>query len=176
MGMFCFIGGAIFESRIDLQLATRTYAERVAEREERYHADERGAVLDRSYALLRLKRRSEAWATLEPWIRKHCPDSHPFSEYHALLTATCSWDDPSIGDKVADEYLGKLLANGETGLALEALQIRLASNANFYPASQASAKRLTELATVAGRKDLSRPLLATAAARQPDANSQGAGS
>jgi hypothetical protein len=177
MGMFCCIGGAIFESRIDLQLATRTFAERVAEREDRYHADERGAVLDRSYSLLRLKRRGEAWANLEPWMRKHCPDTHPFNEYHALLTATCSWDDPTIGDKVADEYLGKLLANGETGLALDALQIRLKSNPNFYPASPASAKRLTELATVAGRKDLSRPLLANAAARQQDAtNPQGAGS
>jgi hypothetical protein len=77
---------------------------------------------------------------------------------------------------VADEYLGKLLASGETGLALDALQIRLASNPNFYPASPATAKRLIELATVAGRKDLSRPLLANAAARQPDASPQGASS
>jgi len=176
IGMFCFIGGAIFESRIELQLATRTYAERVAEREERHHASERAAVLDRTYSLLRLKRRSDAWAHLQQWMRKHCPDSHPFSEYHALHSATCSWDDPSIGDKVADEYLDKLLASGETGLALDALQIRLASNPNFYPASPASAKRLTELATVAGRKDLSRPLLANAAARQPDASPQGASS
>ncbi len=61
------------------------HGERVAERDDKHHADERGAVLDRTYALLRLKRRSEAWANLEAWMRKHCPDTHPFTEYHALL-------------------------------------------------------------------------------------------
>jgi hypothetical protein len=165
MAMFCFIGGAIFESRVDLQLATRTHGERLAERDQRHHADERGAVLDRTYALLRLKRSSEAWATLERWMRQHCPDSHPFTEYHALLTATCSWDDPVIGDRVAGEYLQKLLATGETGMALDALQVRLNSNPNFYPGPAADAERLTQLASLAGRKGMSRQLLANAAAQ-----------
>ena len=165
VAMFCYVGGAVFENRVALQLTTRTFDERMAERDERHHANERGAVLDRTYSLLRLKRRSEAWATLEAWMRKHCPTSHPFTEYHAVLVATCSWDDPAIGDKVATEYLGRLLANGETGLALEALEIRLASNANFYPAGQAYAMRLMELVRLSGRKTLSRQLLANGASK-----------
>ena len=164
LAMFCFIGGALFERRVELQLATRTFGERVAEREERYHVEARAAVLDRSFALLRLKRRSEAWANLEPWIREHCPDTHPFTEYHALLTATCGWDDPVIGDRVTDEYVERLLANGETGMALDALGLRLASNPAFYPQTPAYAERLTELATLAGRKAMSRLLVANAAA------------
>ncbi|HTY94166.1 MAG TPA: hypothetical protein VMC02_09775 [Steroidobacteraceae bacterium] len=177
MAMFCFVGGALFERRVDLQLATRTYGERMAERDERHHADDRAAVLDRSYALLRLKRRREAWANLESWIREHCPDAHPFTEYHALLQATCSWEDPSIGDRVASEYLGRLLANGETGLALDALQIRLNSNPGYYPAGEAYAGRLAGLAAAAGRKALSRQLLANAAepgkpAPTPDVSQQ----
>ncbi len=164
IAMFAFIGGAIHESRVNLQLATRTHGERVAERDERHHADERGAVLDRTYALLRLKRRSDAWANLQAWMRSHCPDSHPFTEYHALLVATCSWDDPAIGDQVATEYLGKLLANGETGMVLDALEIRLGTNASFYPTGQAYATRLTELVRLSGRKALSRQLLANGAA------------
>ncbi len=164
IAMFCFIGGAIFESRVDLQLATRTHGERRAERDERHHADSRGAVLDRSYSLLRLKRRSDAWDNLEPWMRTHCPDSHPFTEYHALLVASCSWDDPFIGDKIATEYLGKLIANGETGMAVEAVEVRLASNPNYYPAGQAYAARLLELVTLSGRKALARQLQANAAA------------
>jgi hypothetical protein len=169
MAMFCVIGGGIFERRIELQLATHTQDERIAERADRYHAAERAAVLDRSYALLRLKRRSEAWANIEPWMRKHCPDTHPFTEYHALLVATCTWDDPVIGDRVANEYVEKLLANGETGMALDALQVRLASNPAFCPAPPAYAERLTELATLAGRKAMSRQLLANAAAQRTDA-------
>ncbi len=173
MAMFCAIGGGIFERRIELQLATHSHEERLAEREDRYHAAARAAVLDRSYALLRLKRRNDAWDNLEPWIRKHCPDSHPFTEYHALLEATCTWDDPVIGDRVANEYLAKLLASGETGMALDALQVRLASNPAFCPAPPGYASRLTELATLAGRKALSRQLLANAAAQRTAAAPSG---
>jgi hypothetical protein len=165
LAMFCVIGGATFERRVDLQLDTRTHGERVAERDDKHHTDARGAVLDRTYALLRLKRRSEAWANLEAWMRKHCPDSHPFTEYHALQQATCAWDEPIIGDQVTNEYLGKLLANGETGLALEALRIRLDSNPGYYPQGQSYATRLTELVTLSGRKAMSRQLLANAQAR-----------
>jgi hypothetical protein len=173
MAMFCFVGGAIFEHRVELQLATRTQGERLAERDERRHADDRAAVLDHSYALLRLKRRGEAWANLEAWMRRHCPDGHPFTEYHALLQATCSWDDPVIGDRVACEYLKKLLASNETGIALEALQIRLDSNPGFYPVGEPYAERLAQLAAIAGRKVMSRQLLANAAARQPSTAAPG---
>jgi hypothetical protein len=172
IAMFCYIGGAIFEHRVELQLDTRTHGDRLAEREDRHHTSERAAVLDRSFALLRLKRRTDAWTNLESWMRQHCPDSHPFTEYHALLEATCSWDDPVIGDRVANEYMERLLANGETGLALDALQIRLGSNPNFYPAPAAYATRLTELATLAGRKAMSRQLLTNAAAQRTDAGEE----
>jgi len=168
IAMFCYIGGAVFEHRVELQLATRTHGERAAERDERHHADSRGAVLDRTYALLRLKRRSEAWANLEAWMRQHCPVGHPFTEYHALLTATCAWDDPVIGDKVATEYLGRLLASGETGMALEALDLRLASNPKFFPTGEGYAKQLLELATVSGRRATSRQLQANAVNARPD--------
>jgi hypothetical protein len=163
MAMFCFIGGALFERRIELQLATLSHGERMAERSERYHEAERNAVLDRSYALLRLKRRSEAWANLQPWMHKHCPDSHPFTEYHALLEATCAWDDPVIGDRVACEYIQKLLDSGESGLALDALQFRLQSNPAFCPPDPPYAARVAELAALGGRRALNRQLLANAA-------------
>jgi hypothetical protein len=152
MAMYCYVGGVLHEGRIELELETRTLGERIAERDERHHADARAAVLDRAYALLRLKRRSEAWAHLEPWILKHCPDSHPFTEYHALLVATCAWEDPVIGDKIADEYLDRLLASGETGLAVEAMEIRLKNNPAFYPQDATMAARLVELAMLSGRK------------------------
>ncbi len=166
IAMFCYIGGAVFESRIDLQLATRTFDERLAERDERRHAAERAAVLDRTYSLLRLKRRNEAWAHLQAWMREHCPDSHPFTEYHELLVASCAWEDPIIADRVAGEYLEKLLANGETGVALEALEIRLRSSPSYCPSSLAMAARLAELAMLSGRKVTGRQLQANAAAQR----------
>lgn len=165
MAMFCVIGGGIFERRIELQLATRTQDERHRERADRHHAAERAAILDRSYALLRLKRRAEAWTNLQPWIRAHCPPAHPFTEFHVLLEATCGWEDPEIGDRVANEYLARLLTSGETGMALDALGVRLTTNPAFYPAPAAYASRLSELADLAGRRVLSRQLLRNAQAR-----------
>ena len=166
LGMFCYVGGAVFEHRIALQLATHTQDERLAERDERRHAEDRAAVLDRSYALLRLKRRTEAWAHLEAWMRTHCPEAHPFTEYHALQVATCSWEDPALGDKLTNVYLERLLANGETGMAVEALELRRRSNANFYPQDPILGQRLTSLAQLSGRKVLAEALAALAGQRE----------
>jgi hypothetical protein len=171
VAMFCYIGGAVFESRVDLQLETRSFDERMAEREERRHAEERAAVLDRTYSLLRLKRRADAWGHLELWMRRHCPDTHPFTEYHALQVATCAWDDPAIGDRVTNAYLATLLANEETGLAVEALELRQRLNPSFCPGDSSVAKRLIELASLSGRKVASRQLLAVAAT-QPSETDQ----
>ncbi|MEJ0008539.1 MAG: hypothetical protein WDM77_19795 [Steroidobacteraceae bacterium] len=77
-----------------------------------------------------------------------------------------------IGDRVADEYLGKLLDHDETGLALEALQIRLTSNPNFYPQRAAYAARLTEVVTLSGRKTLSRQLIANAPVQRTEAQTK----
>jgi hypothetical protein len=171
IAMFCYIGGAVFESRVALQLDTRSFDERMTERDERRHAEERAAVLDRTYSLLRLKRRSEAWAHLQAWMREHCPDSHPFTEYHELLVASCAWEDPIIADRVAGEYLEKLLAHEETGVALEALEIRLRSSPSYCP-SLPMAAQLAELALLSGRKVTARQLQANAAAQQSAAETK----
>ncbi len=43
MGVFAFVGGAIFERRVELQLATHTHGERLSARDQRHHANERAA-------------------------------------------------------------------------------------------------------------------------------------
>ena len=72
-------------------------------------------------------------------------------------------DDPAIGDRVACEYLQKLLASGESGLALDTLQLRLQSNPAFCPSDPAQTARLADLAALGGRRALNRQLLANAA-------------
>jgi hypothetical protein len=57
-------------------------------------------------------------------------------------------------------------------MALEALEIRLRTNPKFYPDRPSYAARLTELATLSGRKALSRQLLANAVAQSDAAQAK----
>jgi len=72
----------------------------------------------------------------------------------------CRWEDVAFADRLANEYIARLLARGENGRALEVLERRLASNPSFRPAEALHAKRLTELAALAGKRSLQRQLAA----------------
>ena len=161
--LFALIGGAVHENRFALGVATRTRAERGAERALREHAEERSRMLDRSFGQARLGRVHDAWAEIERWILEHCheaPDrrSRANEEYTALIESASRWEDPRIADRLVSDHLARLLSQRETGGALDVLERRLASNPRFRPASPAHATRLRELAALAGRRSLHRAL------------------
>jgi hypothetical protein len=156
--MFALVGAAVHEHRFALGIQTRTLSERQLERRAAEHAAARGAMLDHSYALLRLKRTAEAWSAIEAWIGEHGQDERGFAECEALLAATTRWDGPQIADRVADHYLGWLLKRGENGHAVDVLEQRVQANAAFRPTQPAVRLRLAELAAHAGKGSLSRTL------------------
>ena len=155
--VFAYIGGALHENRLELGLATRTLDERITEAQAKAHAAERSAVLDRAYSLQRLRRIAEGWQLVEGWLKEHARGDGWYPEYTAVLASAASWDDPRIADRVADAYLGKLLIEGETGLALQVLEQRIALHPQFRPGPAVSA-RLKELAALAGKRLLQRQL------------------
>ncbi|MGH8219451.1 MAG: hypothetical protein ACREUT_12955 [Steroidobacteraceae bacterium] len=161
--LFALIGGAVHENRFALGVPTRTRAERRVERELREHADERNRMLDRSFTHARLGRTAGAWAEIERWTLEHCRDApdrraQTHAEYAALIESASRWDDPRIADRLVSDHLSRLLAERETGKALDVLERRLASNPRFRPASAAHAARLRELASLAGKRTLHRAL------------------
>ena len=161
--LFALIGGAVHENRFALGVPTRTRAERHAERELRAHVDERSRALDRSCAHARLGRIADAWAEIERWTLAHCHDApdrraHTNAEYAALIESASRWEDPRIADRLVSDHLARLLAQRETGTALDVLERRLASNPRFRPKSAAHAARLRELAALAGKRALHRTL------------------
>jgi hypothetical protein len=169
LASFALIGGAVLENRHSLGLDTLTRAERLAARQRRERDGERGAMLDRSYAQLRLGRSLDAWQEIERWIATHSDAQvvggagagveDPLGEYGILLEATSKWDDPRIADRLARDLLSQLLARGDNGRALEVAERRLVSNPAFAPAP-ADAVRLTELAGYAGKRALQQRLAA----------------
>jgi len=161
--LFALIGGAVHENRFALGVPTRTRAERRAEHEQREHAAERSRMLDRSFGHARLGRISDAWAEIERWTLEHCHDApdrraRTHAEYAALIESASRWDDPRIADRLVSDHLSRLLAQRETGRALDVLERRLASNPRFRPASAGHAARLRDLAALAGKRSLHRAL------------------
>ena len=156
--VFSVIGGLVFEHRIELGIETRSLDERRAERTRRNLEQDRSAILDRAYGLVRLKRRADAWNEVQHWIQLHCAGDSGLSEYHTLFSATSAWDDPAIADRITSQYLDRLLATGQTGMAVDILADRLTRQPDFRPATPATTVRLVELARLAGRGTLSRQL------------------
>jgi len=155
---FAFIGAAVHENRLALGLETRSRPERKAERERRDHEVRRRHMLDHSYAQLRLRRTEQAWGEIEGWLNRECRKENTDIEHRALLAGTARWSDASIGDRVASRYLALLLARGDNGRAVEVAEERLAVNPRFHPTPESLARRLAELAALAGKRALSRRL------------------
>jgi len=169
--LFAFTGGIIHKHRLLLGIEIRSVEERAAERVRSEHLAERHRMLDRAHTQVRLRRIPAAWHELEQWIAAHGRGGHAWREYAALLEAASMWDDPRVADLLADDYLAQLLTRRENGMALEVLAHRLASHAGYRPASPEHARRLAELARLAGKAALERQLTTAAggAAHQPHA-------
>jgi len=157
---FTLLGAVLHDNRLMLGLETRTRAERRGERERRDHAARRRQMLDDSYAQLRLRRIEAASREIESWLARECTNETALEEYSVLLAAVSSWDDATLADRLANAYLALLLARGATGRALEVLEARLAASRGFVPAPAPLARRLGELADLAGKRALGRALRA----------------
>lgn len=172
---FALLGGAIFEHRLDLGIESKTWRERLAERESREHESERRQMLDRAYSKFRVHKPDEGWVHIESWLREHggppnastdtLVDSRVL-EYRAVLAAASQWDDVRAADRLANELVGILLAKRANGEALSVVEQRLATNAHYQVAPASQALRIAELALAAGKRALQRQL---AGAAQPGA-------
>jgi hypothetical protein len=158
MTTFSLIGGAVFEHRAELGVATRTRRERMSERDQQEHVRERRAVLDEAYAQLRLKRSLDAWQGIDRWLARYRGQDSERDEYDAVLHVVSQWDDPAVGDKLANEYITHLLAARANGAAIEVAERRVATHGNFRAVPHAQAMRLAELAGLAGKRALKRHL------------------
>jgi len=153
---FSLIGGAVFEHRERLGIATLTRSERMSERDRRDHERERRAVLDEAYAQLRLKRSLDAWQGIDAWLARYRGTESERGEYDAVFDVVSQWDDPAVADKLANEYIALLLTARATGTALSVAERRVAANPRFHAKPTTQATRLAELAGLAGKRALKR--------------------
>jgi len=155
------LGGALFEHRLELGIESKTRQERMAERDTREHAAERGRMLDRAYSGFRVRKPLEGWQEIETWLRQYAQANNPgggplLVEYRAVLEAASTWDDVRPADRLANEFVALLLAKRATGEALSVVERRLATNPQFQVLPPAQATRIAELAAAAGKRSLQR--------------------
>lgn len=155
---FSLIGGMVFEHRLELGIETLTPGERLAVREQHDHASERGRMLDRAYAQFRVRRPLEGWQEIETWLAAHAQGDATVTERQTLFATVNRWDDGRAADRLANELIALLLARRDNGRALETLELRLQANGAFRPGREEHLRRLTELASLAGKKGLERQL------------------
>ncbi len=160
--VFALVGGILHEHRPELGIEFKSVSERFAERSERERVIERGRVLERAYGKFRVRKPLEGWQEIEAWLQAHGRAADVTDklllEHRAVLAAVLRWDDVRPGDRLTDDLISLYLARRETGRALEVLEERLASNAQYRPKQPAHAARLAELAAAAGKRALSRQL------------------
>ncbi|HEX5459540.1 MAG TPA: hypothetical protein VFX20_06165 [Steroidobacteraceae bacterium] len=157
---FSLIGGMLFEHRLELGIESLTPQERLALREEREQALERLRMLDRAHVQFRVRRPLQGWQEIEAWLSAHAQGEAAVSERRALLAAVNHWEDGHAADRLANELIAMLLSRRDTGRALEVLELRLQAHRAFRPSEEKHARRLTELASLAGKKGLERSLRA----------------
>ncbi len=153
--VFAAVGRALFEHRIDFGLLSRSPEEHLEEREHREHRQTRQRMIDDAYVQFRHNKPQEGWTEIEAWLAEHAQGVNRLSEYYAVLDAASQWDDVRPADRLANDLIALLLTNRETGVALEVVERRIATNPLFRPAQ---AVRLAELAGLAGKRALRRQL------------------
>jgi len=153
--IFSCVGSALFERRAELGLESRSQDEHKEERRQREHNRDRQRAVDGAYEQFRHEKPKEGWRELEKWLTVHAQGQRRLIEYYAVLKAASAWEDPRPADRLANDLIAILLAQRDTGAALEVAEARFASNPSFRPTAVV---RLTELAGLAGKRTLRRQL------------------
>jgi hypothetical protein len=157
LATFACIGGALYESRWELDIKAAEAPERKIERAAAELARQRDATMDQLHAQLR----GGYFAGASAAVRKLIADAEqPVEECRWLYARAAKLHDQRLADYLAQLLLPLLLDRRATGEALQVARQRLQVSAHFRPATSAQALRLAELARAAGDPATARTLLA----------------
>jgi hypothetical protein len=157
LATFACIGGALYESRWELDIKAAEAPEREIERADAELARERDRTMDRLHAQLR----GGYFARASESVLKLIADApQPVEECRWLYARAAKLSDQRLAEYLAQLLLPLLLDRRATGEALQITRQRLQASANFRPSTRAQSLRLAELARAAGDAATARKLLA----------------
>jgi hypothetical protein len=157
--MCAFIGGAVYVRRVELGFEPLVSPERAAQREEQDLSAQRQRMIDTVFGELRVRRQSEAFATVRQWLEKIPPHQLP-GDVKAILAAGASWSEKRGFALLLRDLAPLLISLRQPGLAFAAVEAGLAVAPGFTLETESAAVMMIRYALQTGRKRLAATLLA----------------
>jgi hypothetical protein len=158
---YAFIGGALFERRLELAFEPRISPERVQQRAQQEHSTERQRFIDALYSDLRVRQSGRAVSNANKWL-ENAGTEQLRNELQAILDAGRNWPEPRGYALLLRGIIPQLLAMKQLSLALAAAESGLGVAPTFAPETETDATVLIRYAQHTGRKRVARALLQNA--------------
>ena len=147
LSVFSFLGGALFERRLELGLETYHSPERTAELQRAEAIKESERVVTEAYGQMRAGSHVKCWGILQEWLVRQ--GSHP-EDYRWLCDHVLRWEDSRYITRLSEDYVDRLLALKRNGEALDLVAKRLLVDVRFRPKSAAATLSIAQLAARGG--------------------------
>ena len=147
LAVFSALGGSLYDRRHELGLEAWHSPEKV-EAEKRSAEDAQNViVVIEAYGLVRAGAHVKAWEMLQTWLHERGDE---FADYRWLIERCATWNDPRYANRLAEDYVERLLAARRMGEALDAVVARCREDANFRPKTAAATLEIAGLAARGG--------------------------
>ena len=147
LSIFSSLAGALYDRRHELGLDTWHSPERAAAKERAADLHQNVQLVTEAYGQVRVGAHAKAWAMLQEWLAARGQSSE---DYRFLLDRVVTWSDSRYANRLAEEYVDKLLAAKRNGDALDAVRERLRVDPAFRPKSAAATLQIARLAAQGG--------------------------
>lgn len=156
LALFCLLGGIIYQRRKALGVDAWQSPERTQTRETMVEDRAIAREIDDVYSHWRSGAHVEAWQEMDKILATRSRDLEAYRRYYPTLAR---WPDPRLANKLAREFISKLLVTQHNSEALRILRERLAATPEFRPANGAELVRLVTIARTSGDRPTARALL-----------------
>ena len=142
------LGTAVHARRLELGFEPSRSPERDSEHAARREARAHAEVADELFALIRVRRTADAWAAATAWLDRsgRQPDAHRWLRDRAL-----SWGEAAFADSLNDLLVGRLVALGRRGEALEEVESCWRRGGRYAPRDSRDRDALESAARALGR-------------------------
>jgi hypothetical protein len=147
LSVFSALGGALYERRHELGLEAWHSPERTAHIESELERRESDRLVTEAYGLVRVGQHVGAWKLLQDWLTSR---GSTVEDYRWLLPRVTAWPDMRYANRLAQEFVARLLTLRLTGEALDAVSERLKLDASFRPKTANATLSVAKLATQGG--------------------------
>lgn len=156
LSIFSLLAGFLYERRDEVGIDVVHSPEKTEARKVAVDTTAAAKLVDTAYGQMRASQHVEAWKTLMDWLDSR---GHDLKDYEWLSSRIDAWSDQRYLDRIAEEYVDRLMAANRNSVALEVAGRALKRNPQFRPKSARATLRLAHIAASGGASRIARALL-----------------